>query len=87
MKYPNKLKEQRQRSRLSQAEVAKMLDITVAAVSRHENGNRQLSRDLATQYARLYKISAAELFVDLDTTDSYAEDTESPTLELVPDPE
>ena len=69
---PNRLREQREKSRLSQSEVAKMLDISVATVSRHEGQNRGLTRIMVDAYAKLYKVSAAELFVDLPEEDDAA---------------
>ncbi len=66
---PNRLKEQREKSRLSQTEVAKMLDISVATVSRHEGQNRGLTRAMIEKYAQLYKVSAAELYVELPDED------------------
>jgi transcriptional regulator with XRE-family HTH domain len=69
----NRLKEQRELSRLSQSEVAKMLDISVATVSRHEGQNRGLTRPMVDAYAKLYKVSAAELFVDLPEEEGSAD--------------
>lgn len=75
---PNRLLEQRDRSRLSQSEVAKILDVSIATVSRHESQNRGLTRDMIDKYAQLYKVSAAELFIELpeadETPDTRTED-------------
>ena len=65
----NRLAEQRKLSRLTQAEVAKALDIDVTTVSRHENSSRGLTREMIQAYSGLYKIESHELFIDLDDLD------------------
>jgi transcriptional regulator with XRE-family HTH domain len=64
---PNRLKTLRERSRLSQTEVAKLLDISLSTVCRHENSSRGLQKEVLIGYAKLYKVTSAEVFVDLDT--------------------
>ena len=63
MSKPNRLKEQRKASRLTMAEVAKVLEVTEATVSRHESGQRSLSGEMIEKYCELYKCEPSELFV------------------------
>ena len=60
---PNRLKELRERSRLTQKEVGKLLDINFTTVSKHEAG-RNLSDDLIEKYAELYKVQSHQLFFE-----------------------
>ena len=60
----NRLRELRDRSRLTQEEVSTLTGISVAAISRHENCSRGLSRDAIDKYARVYKVHTYEIFVD-----------------------
>jgi transcriptional regulator with XRE-family HTH domain len=62
---PNRLRELRIRSRLNQTEVATLLGVTPAVVSRHETGVKRLSHDAVIKYARLYKVWSYELFREL----------------------
>lgn len=73
---PNRLKYQREKSRLTQQEVAKMLGVSLATVSRHENSSRGLTRKVIDQYAGLYKVTSAELFVDLPESEDGEETPE-----------
>jgi DNA-binding XRE family transcriptional regulator len=59
---PNRLRELRIRSRLTQEEVGDFLGVTPAVVSRHETGKKQLSHLTILKYARLYKVQTYELF-------------------------
>lgn len=68
----NRLKEQREASRLSQDEVAKLLDVSVATVSRHESSSRGLTKDMIEKYAGLYKVSSVELFLDIPDDEAAA---------------
>lgn len=60
----NRLSEQREKSRLTQKEVAKLLDIDFTTVSAHENGRRGLTQSEIKKYAALYKVESYELFLD-----------------------
>lgn len=60
----NRLRELRDRSRLTQQEVSTLTGYTVTAISRHENGSRSLSEEAVDKYARLYKVRTYELFID-----------------------
>lgn len=61
---PNRLREFRERMGLSQAQVAKLLDTTAAAVSRHEGRERRMDMATALQYARLFKVEVVEIFIE-----------------------
>ena len=54
----------RDRSRLTQDEVSMITGFSVATISRHESGSRGLSQDAIDRYSRLYKVRSYELFVD-----------------------
>lgn len=60
----NRLRELRDRSRLTQDEVSTLTGISVAAISRHENCSRGLSQDAIEKYAGVYKVHTYEIFVD-----------------------
>ena len=60
----NRLRELRETCKLTQQEVAKLLDIDHTTVSRHESGSRGLSPEDIQKYARLYKVESYELFID-----------------------
>jgi transcriptional regulator with XRE-family HTH domain len=60
----NRLRELRETCKLTQQEVAKLLDIDHTTVSRHESGSRSLSPEDIQKYARLYKVESYELFID-----------------------
>lgn len=70
----NRLQQLRERHKpkgfwLTQGEVAKVLGIAEATVSRHESGERGLSHDDVEAYAKLYKVQTHEIFANL-TIDS-----------------
>lgn len=60
----NRLRELRDRSRLTMQEVATLTGFSVAAISRHENGSRGLSEEAVDRYAKLYKVRTYEIFID-----------------------
>ena len=60
----HRLRELREACRLTQQEVAKLLDIDHTTVSRHESGSRGLSPEDIQKYARLYEVESYELFID-----------------------
>lgn len=66
----NRLRELRDRSRLTQEEVSTLTGISVAAISRHENCSRGLSQDAIERYAGVYKVHTYEIFVDPAEVDS-----------------
>lgn len=59
----NRLRELRDRSRLTLQEVSILTGFTVPAISRHENGSRSLSAEAMAKYAALYKVQTHELFM------------------------
>lgn len=58
----NRLRELRDRSRLTLQEVSILTGFSVPAISRHENGGRSLSEDAILKYSALYKVHTYELF-------------------------
>lgn len=59
----NRLKELRNRSRLTLQEVSTLTGYSVAAISRHEAGSRKLSEEAIAKYAALYKVPTHQLFI------------------------
>lgn len=59
---PNRLRELREERKLTQQEVAKILDITHSTVSRHESRDRAMSSRDIKGYANLYKVETYEIF-------------------------
>lgn len=60
----NRLKELRDRSRLTLEEVGIITGFSVPTISRHESGGRSLSEEAAAKYAALYKVPTHQLFMD-----------------------
>jgi len=52
-----RLKELRERKKLQQDQVAKLLSVNKSAISLYESGMRQPSLDMLIAYARLFKVS------------------------------
>ena len=61
-KVQNRLKELRDRSRLTLQEVSLITGYSVPAISRHESGGRGLNEEALVKYASLYKVRTYELF-------------------------
>ena len=61
---PNRLRELRDRSRLTLQEVSILTGYGVSTISRHESGERALSEEAIIKYAALYKVHTYELFAD-----------------------
>lgn len=61
---PNRLKELRDRSRLTLEEVSMITGYNVTTISRHESGGRSLSEEAAAKYASLYKVPTHQLFMN-----------------------
>lgn len=59
----NRLRELRDRSRLTLEEVSILTGFSVPTISRHENGSRSLSEEAAQKYAALYKVPTHQLFM------------------------
>lgn len=77
----NRLKELRTRAYLTQQEVANFFGVTIAVVSRHENGTRGLSHDAILRYARLYKVFSYEIFFTAPGSKHEWEDEDPPPVE------
>lgn len=60
----NRLAEQRERSRLTQKEVATLLGIDHTTVNKHERHLRGMTPEQVRKYADLYKVETYELFVN-----------------------
>ena len=58
----NRLRELRDRSRLTLEEVSLITGYNVTTISRHENCGRSLSEEAIMKYASLYKVQTHELF-------------------------
>lgn len=58
----NRLRELRDRSRLTLQEVSILTGFSVPTISRHESGGRSLSKDAIIKYSNLYKVHSYELF-------------------------
>lgn len=69
----NRLSILRNRSRLTQEEVAAICGIDFTTVSRHENATRRIDDDAIRRYARLFKCSSYELFMQPDNDDEYTQ--------------
>lgn len=60
---PNRLRELRDRSRLTLEEVGMITGYSVATISRHEDGSRSLSEEAVAKYAGLYKVPTHQIFM------------------------
>lgn len=60
----NRLRELRNRSRLTLEEVSTLTGFGVPTISRHESGGRSLSETAIAKYAALYKVPTHQLFMD-----------------------
>ena len=60
----NRLKELRDRSRLTLQEVSIITGFGISTISRHENGGRGLTEDAIQKYAALYKVPTHQLFMN-----------------------
>lgn len=58
----NRLKELRDRSRLTLQEVSIITGYSVPTISRHESGGRGLTEEAVLKYSALYKVNTHELF-------------------------
>lgn len=58
----NRLRELRDRSRLTLEEVSILTGFAVPTISRHENGDRSLSKEAIVKYSNLYKVHSYEIF-------------------------
>lgn len=63
-KNPNRLKEIRVERGLTLEQASALSGFSLAAISRHENGNRGLDGSAIDRYARMYQVAPYELFVN-----------------------
>ena len=63
MAQENRLRELRDRSRLTLQEVSILTGFSVPTISRHENGSRSLTEEAISKYAALYKVPTHQLFL------------------------
>lgn len=70
----NRLRELRDRSRLTLQEVSILTGYGVSTISRHESGERKLSEEAIVKYASLYKVHTYELFTDHASEEEEIED-------------
>jgi len=60
----NRLKELRDRSRLTMQEVSMITGFGISTISRHESGGRGLTEEAIQKYASLYKVPTHQLFMN-----------------------
>tara|TARA_R100001015_G_C4448747_1_gene39640 strand:+ start:245 stop:496 length:252 start_codon:yes stop_codon:yes gene_type:complete len=61
---PNRIADLRKQSRLTQKEVAKLLDLSHSLVAKHEAGTRTVTPEDIQKYSQLFKVASYELFMD-----------------------
>lgn len=59
---PTRLRELRDRSRLTLQEVSILTNYDVTTISRHESGERGLTKEAIEKYTALYKVHSYELY-------------------------
>ena len=72
----NRLKELRDRSRLTLQEVSLITGFGVSTISRHESGGRGLTEDAILKYATLYKVPTHQLFMNPSEEEENTNDSE-----------
>lgn len=72
----NRLKELRDRSRLTLQEVSLITGFGVSTISRHESGGRGLTEDAIQKYAALYKVPTHQLFMNPNEEEEIENDGE-----------
>lgn len=72
----NRLKELRDRSRLTLQEVSLITGFGVSTISRHESGGRGLTEDAIQKYAALYKVPTHQLFMNPNEEEEIEDDGE-----------
>lgn len=66
----NRLRELRDRSRLTLQEVSLVTGLAVTTISRHESGTRSISEEALLKYASLYKVHTYEIFGKLESDEN-----------------
>lgn len=72
----NRIKELREESKLTQLELAKLMDLTPSTVNKHENALRRLTEEGVRKYAAIFKVPTHHIFcapLTSDLTDSQEE--------------
>lgn len=59
----NRLKEYRDRARLTMQEVSILTGYDVTTICKHETSQRRLTEEAIDKYAALYKVKTHELFI------------------------
>ena len=59
----NRLKEYRDRARLTMQEVSNLAGDDVSTIWKHETSQRRLTEEASDKYAALYKVKTHELFI------------------------
>lgn len=62
----NRIAELRLAQKLTQVELAKLVDIDMSSVSKHEAGERVPSAETIERYAKVFKVSTLEIFMHPD---------------------
>ena len=62
----NRIRELREAQKLTQKELAKLVDLDHTTISKHESGARSLGRDEILKYARVFKCETYEVFLEAD---------------------
>lgn len=65
-RHPTRIRELRQARQWNQSQLAQLTGYTFTTVHRHETGTRSLDASAIDRYAKVFKITPAELFIDLD---------------------
>lgn len=65
----NRLRELRDRSRLTLEEVSLITGFNTTTISRHESGARSLSEEAILKYSQLYKVHTYEIFRQAEEVD------------------
>ena len=66
-KMTNRIRELRERSRLTQEELGKLTEYDYTTISRHESGDRALDAEAIKKYARVFKCETFEIFLNPDS--------------------
>ena len=60
----NRLAQLRRARDLTQEEVGRFLGLTVSMICKHETGDRRIRQEHAQNYAKLYRCTELELYLD-----------------------
>lgn len=71
---PNRIKELREKKELTQKELAKLMDLDVTTVNKHENMLRGVTEANVRGYCSIFKIETFELFHSVEQVSETAEE-------------